>query len=222
MRSLNAASVIVTCLACLLGLNWAAQPAAAGEGKEITGFDTWVLGSALPADGDEFYSLFSGPLYEDLETVSLTEYETIYSLEMPSGTYLAKVTVGYGPELLLDAIIVDFNSVDEQVLTTEQAEALAADILQVWADNFSDELLMLDSLPGGPDRREDAMDNAGVMILGDELGSTAWLNWNGAEVLVMYTTKVVGDEMIDNFNAAVAGSEPEVDLELLDAAGAAI
>jgi hypothetical protein len=28
--------------------------------------------------------------------------------------------------------------------------------------------------------------------------------------------------MIDNFNAAVAGSEPEVDLELLDAAGAAI
>lgn len=195
-------------LAALLSLALlaGARPALAGEDTSITGFDKYDLGSGVPAEGDEFYTLFAGPASEQFGAVPLVEYTASYSLEMPSGTYAADVTVGFGDARTVDAIVVSY-TVEGQTITQEQADALALDIRKVLLDTYAPDLVVLDSFPGGADRAAEAEAGSAFLMLGDDQQRSIWLSQDGTDVVVLYATQPVGEEMYNN----VFGETPAED-----------
>ncbi|MCC7479110.1 hypothetical protein IT575_11710 [bacterium] len=192
---------------CLGSLMLTTVPAFAGESTSITGFDRWTLGDALPAEGDEFWGLFSGPLYENFGGTEYVEYETTYELTMPSGVRNTKVTVGYGPENLLEVIIVDMGVLDEP-LEPALAGAFCEDIIAVLAGEYSPELLVIDAFPGGPDRSETADPNTGTYVMADEAGNSIWLTWDNSVVQTMYASARVSEQLIlQTFGSEALGGE---------------
>ncbi len=183
-----------------------AAPARAGESTAITGFDRWTLGTPMPAEGDDFYTTFSGPMSETLGDLELVEYETTYELTMPSGVRNARVTVGYGPEGLLEVIIVDMGVLDE-ALSSEQAEAYAYDIISVLQGEYSPELLLIDAFPGGPDRSEEADENSGSYVLGDENHNSIWLTWSGSTLQTMYAAEDLSMMLVEQTFGPVEGED---------------
>lgn len=198
MPRLNPRLSLALCLALAITICSAvcARPALAGENTLISGFDRWVLGTPLPPEGDEFYTVFGGPLNETLDGLELVEYETTYELTMPSGVRNAKVTVGYNPDGLLEVIIVDMGVLDEP-LDPALAGAYSSEIIQVLEEEYSPALLMVDAFPGGPDRSAEADPNSGTYVLADELRNTIWLTWSGSTVQTMYCAETLSTMMVE-------------------------